>query len=165
MPFPSKSETIIERVSDLPPFYGRIESLDFDTFTFEKELQKSIEDNMEVILGIKFLQSEYAAGKKHRDRIDSLGIDENYCPLIIEYKRSTNENLINQGLFYNLVSSSGLMIGSFVSIHSINFGIELISTSCSSVSLGSQLSAMTEGSDPMISDRKVSQIIVRAQFP
>ena len=79
---------------------GTLEGLDSDTFTFERDLQKLIEDNMEVVLGIKFLQSEYATGKEHRGRIDSLGIDENYCPIIIEYKRSTNENVINQGLFY-----------------------------------------------------------------
>ena len=33
-------------------------------------------------------------------RIDSLGIDENNCPVIFEYKRTSNENVINQGLFY-----------------------------------------------------------------
>jgi CheY-like chemotaxis protein len=32
--------------------------------------------------------------------MDSLGIDENGSPVIVEYKRSTNENVINQGLFY-----------------------------------------------------------------
>lgn len=29
-----------------------------------------------------------------------LGLDENNCPVIIEYKRHSNENVINQGLFY-----------------------------------------------------------------
>lgn len=33
-------------------------------------------------------------------RMDSIGIDENNCPVIVEYKRSSNENIINQGLFY-----------------------------------------------------------------
>ena len=28
------------------------------------------------------------------------GIDENCSPVIIEYKRALNENVINQGLFY-----------------------------------------------------------------
>ncbi len=28
------------------------------------------------------------------------GIDENGCPVIVEYKRSSNANVINQGLFY-----------------------------------------------------------------
>ena len=29
-----------------------------------------------------------------------MGTDENYCPVILEYKRNKNENVINQGLFY-----------------------------------------------------------------
>ena len=32
--------------------------------------------------------------------MDSIGIDENFSPVIFEYKRSMNENVINQGLFY-----------------------------------------------------------------
>lgn len=76
-----------------------LEELESDTFTFERELQKLIEDNMEDILGIKFLESEYSTGSKHRKRIVVLGIDEYYCPVIIEYKRSANENVIKQGLY------------------------------------------------------------------
>ena len=52
------------------------------------------------MLGIRLLGSEYRTGPKHRGRIDTLGIDENASPVIIEYKRATNENVINQGLFY-----------------------------------------------------------------
>lgn len=66
----------------------------------EKSLQLLIEKNLESFLGVRFLASEYPTGKKHGGRIDTLGIDENGCPVIIEYKRSTNENVINQGLFY-----------------------------------------------------------------
>jgi predicted transport protein len=36
----------------------------------------------------------------HGGRIDTLGLDEDGCPVIIEYKRAINENVINQGLFY-----------------------------------------------------------------
>ncbi|WP_201446225.1 DUF5655 domain-containing protein [Burkholderia gladioli] len=66
----------------------------------EKYLQSFIEANMPTFLGVRFLASEYATGKTHRGRIDSLGLDENGCPVIIEYKRHSNENVINQGLFY-----------------------------------------------------------------
>jgi predicted transport protein len=66
----------------------------------EKKLQSLIESQMLTFLGVRFLASEYATGKTHRGRIDSLGLDENGCPVIIEYKRHTNENVINQGLFY-----------------------------------------------------------------
>ena len=66
----------------------------------ESNLQKQIESNMSTFLGVQFLASEYDTGKTHKGRIDSLGLDENGCPVIIEYKRSKNENVINQGLFY-----------------------------------------------------------------
>ncbi len=66
----------------------------------EKELQQQIESQLETFLGVRFLASEYSTGKTHKGRIDSLGLDENNCPVIIEYKRHSNENVINQGLFY-----------------------------------------------------------------
>jgi predicted transport protein len=66
----------------------------------EKTLQRLIESQMEALLGVRFLASEYATGKTHKGRIDSLGLDENGCPVIVEYKRHSNENVINQGLFY-----------------------------------------------------------------
>jgi len=66
----------------------------------EKTLQSLIEGQMEIFLGVRFLASEYATGKTHRGRIDSLGLDENGCPVIVEYKRHSTENVINQGLFY-----------------------------------------------------------------
>jgi predicted transport protein len=46
------------------------------------------------------LASEYSTGRTHGGRIDTLGIDENSAPVIVEYKRATNENVINQGLYY-----------------------------------------------------------------
>lgn len=66
----------------------------------EKTLQKLIESQMETFLGVRFLATEYDTGQKQRGRIDSLGLDENGCPVILEYKRHSNENVINQGLFY-----------------------------------------------------------------
>jgi predicted transport protein len=66
----------------------------------EKPLQALIERNMEALFGVRFLASEHSTGKKHGGRIDSLGLDENGSPVIFEYKRSINENVINQGLFY-----------------------------------------------------------------
>jgi predicted transport protein len=68
--------------------------------SLEKDLQNLIEGQMEAFLGVRFLASEYSTGKTHKGRIDSLGLDENNCPVIVEYKRNRNENVINQGLFY-----------------------------------------------------------------
>lgn len=66
----------------------------------ERELQILLEKNLESIFGVRYLASEYSTGKVHRGRIDSLGIDETGSPVILEYKRYSDENVINQGLFY-----------------------------------------------------------------
>ena len=79
---------------------NNVEELVGQALAVEKSLQTIIERNLVTFLGIRFLASEYSTGKKHAGRIDTLGIDENNSPVIIEYKRSVNENVINQGLFY-----------------------------------------------------------------
>jgi predicted transport protein len=66
----------------------------------EKSLQTLMEKHLETFIGVRLLASEYGTGKTHGGRIDTLGIDENDSPVIIEYKRSLNENVINQGLYY-----------------------------------------------------------------
>lgn len=66
----------------------------------EKHLQNLIERNMEPLFGVRFLASEHSTGARHGGRIDSLGLDENGSPVIFEYKRSRDENVISQGLFY-----------------------------------------------------------------
>lgn len=74
-----------------------VKELNQSAIVLEKEIQNLIENNMETFFGIRFLQSEYSITN---GRMDSLGIDENNCPVIFEYKRSRDENVINQGLFY-----------------------------------------------------------------
>lgn len=90
-------------MSDLKLFklnQNKVQELENKTFALERSLQTLIEQNMSDIFGISFLETEYSTGKEHGGRIDSLGIDENNCPVIVEYKRAMNENVINQGLFY-----------------------------------------------------------------
>jgi hypothetical protein len=67
---------------------------------FERTLQREIEQHLPEYLGVRLLASEYSTGKTHGGRIDTLGIDQNGCPVIIEFKRTQNSNVINQGLFY-----------------------------------------------------------------
>ena len=76
---------------------GDIKQIVSSEVLLEKELQALIEKNMETFFGVRFLKSEYVITN---GRMDSIGIDENNCPVIFEYKRSSNENVINQGLFY-----------------------------------------------------------------
>jgi predicted transport protein len=77
---------------------GKVTELQSGNVTLEKELQTVIENNMETFFGVTFLASEYKT--TDGGRMDSIGIDENHCPVIFEYKRSMKENVINQGLFY-----------------------------------------------------------------
>jgi predicted transport protein len=76
---------------------GGVSEVPGTTLPLEKSLQTLFEHNLEGLLGVRFLSSEY---RTTSGRIDTLGVDENFCPVIIEYKRSSNENVINQGLFY-----------------------------------------------------------------
>ncbi len=77
-----------------------VEPMHGGTFDAEKELQALVENHMEALLAVRFLATEYSTGKTHRGRIDTLGLDENDAPVIVEYKRHSSENVINQGLFY-----------------------------------------------------------------
>jgi len=64
----------------------------------EKHLQSIFEQNLEEILNITFLAHEYSTS--FGGRIDTLGLDKNGSPCIIEYKKNQNDSVINQGLSY-----------------------------------------------------------------
>ena len=90
-------------MSDIKLFHlaaGQATELQGSASDLERPLQTLIESNLGPLLNIRFLASEHSNGKTHGGRIDSLGLDENNCPVILEYKRSVGENVINQGLFY-----------------------------------------------------------------
>lgn len=90
-------------MSDLKLFrigQGTVTEVEGTAAALERSLQVLIEANLETFLGVRFLETEFSTGREHGGRIDTLGIDENGCPVIIEYKRATNANVINQGLFY-----------------------------------------------------------------
>lgn len=90
-------------MSDLKLFRiddGVATELDGSHALLEKHLQKVVEANMEILLEVRFLATEYGTGKRHNGRIDTLGIDENGSPVIVEYKRTRNDSVISQGLFY-----------------------------------------------------------------
>lgn len=88
-------------MSDLKLFQqrgGALCELQSSQAPLERALQTLFEQNLEALLGVRFLASEYVTS--HKGRMDTLGIDENGYPVIIEYKRDRSENVINQGLFY-----------------------------------------------------------------
>ncbi|UZE94295.1 MAG: transporter [Candidatus Pacearchaeota archaeon] len=64
----------------------------------EKNIQTLFEQNLFTILNVDFLATEYSTS--FGGRIDTLGIDKIGSPVIIEYKRNQNDNVINQSLSY-----------------------------------------------------------------
>jgi predicted transport protein len=77
---------------------NRLAKLKSESAKLEKNLQNLIENNLELVLQITFLATEYITNDG--GRIDSLGIDNDGSPVIIEYKRDRNETVINQAIFY-----------------------------------------------------------------
>ncbi|WP_424949353.1 DUF5655 domain-containing protein [Deinococcus sp.] len=76
---------------------GEATKLIHKSFALERHLQSKIENNLDVMLGIRFLKSEFPTSN---GRIDTIGLDENNTPVVIEYKRNRNDGIILQSLFY-----------------------------------------------------------------
>ena len=72
-------------------------SFDLNYFNNEAALRDFFADNLEDLLGMRFLAKEYPTTD---GRIDTLAIDETNAPVIIEYKWGQNDAIFTQGLFY-----------------------------------------------------------------
>ncbi|MEV6974473.1 DUF5655 domain-containing protein [Kitasatospora sp. NPDC093806] len=79
---------------------GRDVELQGSTVTREKELQRRVEEALGPMLGVRFLASEYPTGPWHQGRIDTLGLDENGVPVVIEFKRGRDAGVITQATSY-----------------------------------------------------------------
>jgi predicted transport protein len=66
-------------------------------FSNEEELHSLVEDNLQVLLGVRLIAREYPIPN---GRIDTLGLDENGIPVIVEYKWKKELSATVQGLFY-----------------------------------------------------------------
>jgi predicted transport protein len=77
---------------------GTLNKVKLSSFPKEKSLQNLIEKNLFETLDLHFLASEYPTSQG--GRIDTLAVDSNGAPVIIEYKLTKNENVINQSLSY-----------------------------------------------------------------
>jgi predicted transport protein len=69
-------------------------------FRLEKQLQQLIEANLDTIFHVRFITTEFSMHGAITGRIDTLGLDYNGAPTIVEYKRAESESVINQGLYY-----------------------------------------------------------------
>ena len=69
--------------------------------SLERDLQRFMERHLSTLLGVTFLASEWALQGGQADlRIDTIGIDADGFPVIIEYKKLGADNILNQVLFY-----------------------------------------------------------------
>jgi len=67
-------------------------------FKLEREIQSIFESNLQNIMGLLFVKSEFTIKNK---RIDTLGYDkQTNAFIIIEYKRDKNYSVVDQGLTY-----------------------------------------------------------------
>ncbi|GAA2271778.1 hypothetical protein GCM10010415_43140 [Streptomyces atrovirens] len=70
-----RTDTMNGGMSELTPRLAEVEA----------DVQGLVEAHMETLLGVRFLASEYSTGPVHGGRIDSLGLDENGSPVIVEF--------------------------------------------------------------------------------
>ncbi|PSR54958.1 hypothetical protein AHMF7605_16320 [Adhaeribacter arboris] len=77
---------------------GQLKKLKINSLSKEKSLQLLIENNLLEVLDMHLLASEYST--TFGGRIDTLAVDMDGAPVIIEYKLNKNDNVINQALSY-----------------------------------------------------------------
>lgn len=81
----SKSNDTLKQVKEIP-------------FKLERDIQNIFESNLQDIMGLRFVKSEFTI--KNR-RIDTLAFDtQTNAFIIIEYKRDKNYSVVDQGLTY-----------------------------------------------------------------
>ena len=81
---------------------GKLIKLNEEEFMLEKDLQTLVENNMEEVLGVTFVTSEFSVDKYRFDSvaINNPGRDEKPSFVIVEYKKGKNESLVDQGYAY-----------------------------------------------------------------
>lgn len=93
-------------------------------FVNEKELQTYFEENIELILGFKFVATEFSVGSF---RLDTLAFDEETKSFkIIEYKNIKNHSLIDQGYAYLgvMLERKADFVLKYNSVNNSNLGLD-----------------------------------------
>lgn len=76
----------------------KIKPTKFSGANKEKQLQTLIENNLDMIFEMTFIETEVPT--THGGQMDTLAIDRNNRPVIIEYKADKSSTVLLQGLFY-----------------------------------------------------------------
>jgi len=75
----------------------KLKKLNTSVFSREKDLQRLVEQNLLEVLDMHLIESEY---RTDSGQIDSLAVDRDGAPVILEFKKSRDDNVINQALSY-----------------------------------------------------------------
>jgi len=77
---------------------SKLESIKEKPFKLEREIQRLFENNLQLIMGLELVKSEFSIKNK---RIDTLGFDtQTRSFVIIEYKKDKNSSVVDQGFTY-----------------------------------------------------------------
>lgn len=79
---------------------NKITKAEIKQFSNERELQRLCESNLEELFQVKFIATEFPFADEYSGRLDTIGIDFEGNPVIIEYKFDKNQAVISQALFY-----------------------------------------------------------------
>jgi len=79
---------------------NKIKKVEIAKFKNEKELQALCEKNLEELFQVRFIDTEFPFADEYSGRLDTIGLDFEGNPVIIEYKLDTNSAIISQVLFY-----------------------------------------------------------------
>lgn len=77
---------------------GKLTKIKEEPFKLERDLQRLVENNLETLMGLQVIKSEFSIKDK---RFDTLSYDpESKSFVIIEYKRDRNSSVVDQGIAY-----------------------------------------------------------------
>ena len=77
---------------------SKLKEVEEKAFKLEREIQKVFEDNLDTVMGLSLVKSEFTIKNK---RIDTLAFDkQSNAFIIIEYKRDRNLSVVDQGFTY-----------------------------------------------------------------
>ena len=81
---------------------GKLAKIKEEPFKLERDLQRLVEENLETLLGLQMIKSEFPIEDCRFDTLTYNPEDKSF--VIIEYKRDTNNNITDQGMTYlNLI--------------------------------------------------------------
>lgn len=77
---------------------GKLSKIKEEPFKLERDLQKLVEDNLEMLLGLEIVKSEFTIQDRRFDTLAYNPEDKSF--VIIEYKRDRNSSVVDQGYTY-----------------------------------------------------------------